>query len=597
MAIRNSYIVTKALNRYLRGSVIVAISGHLITTTDAVVVSWLISQKAFTAVNTVIPILTLFSFLMIMLSTGASISISKSLGRRDTEKVNLSFSASVVGAIIIGFIIAGITFIFTSDIVKVLVHGDKSLSFFAYQYLQNYCYAIPFLTIAGVVGNSVRTDGNSNLVSSAVWTGLIINIILDIIFIRYLDLGIKGASWATAINYFIVLIICLFHFLSRNNTIRWSNNIKKYLSQIILNCKLGFSTSLANLMLAITLFVINIIMLHFQGQEGIYCWAVCYQIFLILQMIILGIDSSIFALGGTLLGEDDVKGLDFLYRKSAIYLLIFVIVLSSAIILFPEFFGKIFGNRGEDKLDLLPIVLKIFSIFLLPYALCMQVRSIYTILERSRLSLGICLWIFVLMILFVYGFNLFRINPIWWSFPISAWLLLIFVFFYSLIIHLKNRNLRIFSLIPNFISDPSFNVSVGINDKELNKTEEEIQEFLTKQNLNEEKITLIVSVTQSIMENILKNFLETTKKKGYFDLNVRKKGSEIIVIIKDDGRRLDQREESELLTDLNCQQDEKTYKNLNSECRDFTSNYFYMNDQNTFTLNFALNNIKEAVSK
>ena len=75
MAERNSYIVTKALNSYLKGSVIIAISSHLVTTTDAVVVSWLIGSKAFTAVNVVIPVLAVYSAIMIMLSTGASIII------------------------------------------------------------------------------------------------------------------------------------------------------------------------------------------------------------------------------------------------------------------------------------------------------------------------------------------------------------------------------------------------------------------------------------------------------------------------------------------------------------------------------------------
>ena len=588
MTDRNPYIVTKALNSYLKGSVIIAISSHLVTTTDALMVSWLIGPKALTAVNIVIPVLALFSTLMIMLSTGASISISKALGHRDKEAVNLSFSSSFLGAMLLGVISAFVTYKFASDIVSFLTHGDDSLFEYSLQYLKTYCYGIPFLIMAGVLGNVARTDGNTRLVSIAVWIGIILNVILDVVFVGFLNYGIAGAAWATAINYLLVLIICLFHFVSRDNTIKWSSDFRHYFIRIVKNCKLGFSTSLANLLLAVSLFAINSLMLRYQGDEGIYCWAVCYQIFLILQMLLSGIDASIFAIGGVLLGEDDVTGLDFLYRRSAIYLIITVIVLSGAIIFFPEFFGNLFGNKGEDRLDLLPSVLKIFSIFLLPYALIMQVRAVYTILERGKLSLFLCIAIFSLMILFVFIACVLNLNPIWWSFPISAWFLLFFVFIYSSIIHFRNKNLRLFSLIPKTVPDPAFNTSVSLNEESVHKAESDITSFLQDHKINTDETGRIINLTDRIINIMLQNLLKDKKKKRFFDINTRIKTNKIIIILKDDGNRLDQEKENEIINglDINLEkeksQDPEATKYIN-----FTTNYFYMNEQNTFTLSFG----------
>lgn len=579
MAHRTSYIVTKALDSYLKGSVIVAISGHFVTTSDAVVVSWLIGSKAFTAVNIVIPILTLFSSLMIMLSVGASISISKGIGTRNRDQVNQSFSSSVIGAVIIGVVSAVLTYKFTPEIVKVLSHGDPTLTYYANQYLRIFCFAIPLLIIAGVIGNVVRTDGNSRLVSIAVWIGLVINVGLDILFVGPLKLGVAGAAWASAVNYLLVVIICLFHFGSRNNTIRWSNNIKRYLAGIWKDCKLGFSTSLSNLLLAVSLFVINSIMLHYEGNEGIYCWAVCYQIFLILQMLLSGIDTSIFAIGGTLLGEDDVVGLNFLYKRSVIYLIIGVGILIAAIVLFPEFFGRIFGNRGEDKLDLLPGVLKIFSLFLLPYALIMQVRAIYTILERSTLSLFLCIAAFALMMVLVYLASFFQVDPIWWSFPISSWFLLLFLVVYTAVVYFRNKNVHFFSLIPKQISDPSFNVSVALDAAEITSTENEMTSFLQSHGEEDPRLTYAVDMTGKVMDNILDYAWNDSKKKRYFDVNVRVKNGKVLVIMKDDGKRLDRLKELEIMTVLNQGGGNNTVP--------FSANYFYMNEQNTFTLSFG----------
>ena len=588
---RNPYIITKALNSYLKGSVIIAISGHLVTTTDALIVSWLIGSKAFTAVNLVIPVLTIFSSLMIMLSTGASISISKALGNREKEEVNLSFSSSVVGSLILGIVSSIITYKFTDNIIQYLVHGDKTLYYYATEYLKNFCYAIPGLIAAGVIGNIVRTDGNTRLVSIAVWIGIITNIILDIIFIRILGYGIGGAAIATAINYFVMLLICLYHFFTRYNTLHWSDNIKDYFIRVIKNCKLGFSTSLNNIFLGITLFLINNIMLRYLGNEGIYCWAVCYQILLILQMLLSGIDTSIFAIGGVLLGEDDVAGLSFLYKKSVIYLVIGVLILSGLIIFFPEFFGKLFGNKGEDKLDLLPEVLKIFSLFLFPYAIVMQVRAIYTILSRSVLSLMLCIMEFAIIILIVYFTSVYETSRVWWSFPVSSWVLLFFLLLYTLIIYYRNKNIHYFSLIPKSVADPTFYRSIPLTEEGVSEAKKDIDTFLTEEKINQENAKFVSTVTGFIINNILEQLLQDhkTKIKRFFDINIRIKGSKIIEIIKDDGDRIKREQETELITRFN--EEIAKIRNQGESNKiglpGLTTSYFYMNEQNTFTLTFS----------
>lgn len=586
MAQRNPYVITSALNSYLKGSVIIAISGYLVTATDALIVSWLIGTKAFTAVNLVIPLLTFFSSLMVLLGTGASISISKALGRRERQTVNLSFSSTFVAAIAIGIVAAVITYRFTDEIVRYLVHKDPVIEEYAAAYLKNFCYAVPFLIVAGVTGYIIRTDGNTKLVSGAVWTGIVSNVILDIVFIRYMNMGIAGAAWATAINYFLKFIICLFHFVSHDNTIGFSVQFKKYLRQLADNCRLGFSTSLNTLLPAVTLFVINSLMMKYQGAEGIYCWAVCYQVFLILQMILSGIDTSIFALGGVLMGEDDVTGLNFIYRRCFLYLTLAVIALSVLIIIFPEFFGHFFGNKGEDRLDLLPLILKIFSFFLLPYALIMQVRSIYTILERGILSLFICISPFVLMILLIWISCVYNPAVLWWSFAISAWTLFVFLLIYTAIIHFRHKNLRIFSLIPKIVAGPVYNISVALNEADKSETVSEIKNFLTQHDISSSRMGYVATIMDKVIDSIIKD-LQNSRKNKYFDINVRIKDNEIIIILKDAGNRLDEERGREVIADLNKVQVPQDDDASNRSCRQvFTTNYFYMNNQNTITINF-----------
>lgn len=585
---RSPYLVTKALNSYLRGSVIIALSGHLATTTDAIVVSHLIGPKALTAVNIVIPILTLFSSIMILLGAGAAISIAKNLGLRESGKVNLSFSSSLTMSILFGIFIGVITYFFTPTIIKYLVHDDQSVQNYAQQYLATFCLVAPILITAGVLERIVRTDGNTRLVRIAVWTGIILNVILDIILVGYTDLGISGAAWATGINYLITLLICLFHFVSRNNTLGWSYDYKKYFRQITKNCRLGFSTSLNTFLAGVCLFVINTLVIKIQGSEGIYCWAVCYQIFLIMQMLLSCVDTSIFAIGGVLYGEDDMTGLNFLYKRCLLYIIITVIILAGIIILFPEFFGSIFGNKGEDKLDMLPMVIKIFALFLLPFALVAQVRSIYTIIERSRLSFFLCIASYTLIIVFAYGFPILNKGIFWWSFPASSWLLFLILLTATVIIHLNNKNLRIYSLIPVSEPCPSLNVSVSLDINDIKKTDIKIEDFLKKEGIDLKKVTLISEYCEKAMENIFQKLSTENLKQRFFDIHLRIRKDDIILILKDDGPRLTSDEEAQIMSSIfveDPQLGSDAYGDKN-KCNE-GAYYFYLNDQNTFTLKFC----------
>lgn len=586
---RNSYIITQALNHYLRGSVFIAISGHLVTTTDAIVVSWMLGHEALSAVNIVIPIITLISSLMILLGVGGAISVANAMGEGNNQKMSVSFTSSVLAAVFTGIIVAVLSYIFCNNIVDFLIHKDLIEKNYAFRYLQAFCYAMPLLIVAGVLEHIIRTDGGTKLVRIAVAIGFIVNVVLDIILVGFTYMGIAGAAWATGINYLLIFGICLFHFGSRNNNLKWSWKIKKYAKQFLETCKIGFSTSLNTILLAVTLFVINFIMLKSLGNEGIYCWAVSYQIFILLQMLLNGIDTSVFALGGVLVGEDDVSGLYYLYRRCILYLLISVVTLSLLIIIFPEFFGMIFGNRGTDKQHLLPSVLKIFSLFLLPYALVAHVRTIYTVTGRRWLSLSLSVLPFALMILAVYllafnhiyGLRVLPADLIWWGFPVSSWLLFIVLLIATWLAHERNKNLRMYNLIPKIEPGPSLNLSVALNAGDVKEVEDRVDDFLNNEKVGSILKSFVSTICKNAMEGILNNFKEEDIKDRYFDLHLRIMNNRINAIFKDDGKRISIHQEDEILSDLNPDDNPSHISTANSFApyKSFAQ-FLYLNNQN-----------------
>ena len=155
-----------------------------------------------------------------------------------------------------------------------------------------------------------------------------------------------------------------------------------------------------------------------------------------------------------------------------------------------------------------------------------------------------------------------------------------------------------FSLIPKKVTDAAYFASIPLQLDSVVAIKDELADFLKKEDINSAEITFSMNVTGEIMDNILKKLMAENKKNRFFDINVRIKNDRIIVILKDDGTRLDRDNEEEIISRLN-QEMQKLQPGGEVSSRDsddFSANYFYMNEQNTFTLTFGGSALRQTTS-
>lgn len=585
MKTRNPYLVTQALKTFMWGSILAAVSSQLATTTDAIVVSNLIGPNAISAINLMTPVLTVFSCLMILFGIGASIIAAKAIGRRDENAANGVFTAAILSSAGSGIILAIVTFIFSPFIVEVLTGGNEEIYPLALSYLQVMCVSVPFMMMAGVVENFVKTDGNPKVVMVAVIAGSCLNLILDIVFVKWLNMGIAGSAWATGLNYLLAIILCFWHFKSPRNSLKWridKENIGNYVKQSVSQ---GFPMSINTLLLGGVIMVINYIVLFAQGADGIYCWSVCLQLFMIMQMVLTGIGSSIYSIGGILVGEQDMEGLTILNRKSILYTVASLTVVTVIILIFPQFFGELFGSRSDNPVTILPFALRAFSIMLVPYSIVALLRSTYQILGHIGLSLFLSIIQLLLMTGFVWGFSYISPVVLWWGFPSSSVALLAGVIIYTFYIHGKNHELRPVTLIPEKEDSESLSISVKMDEKSAGEADKKVTEFLKQQSIDDLTLYKVRLNCEELMHNIVNHAISKRKEKHYFDLRIRVKKDTVNVLLKDDGRPFNPVMKSEdLKIDRENPEDKLGLRIVNATSDNIS--YKYMYDQNIVMLSF-----------
>lgn len=581
---KNPFLITKALKRFLWGSIFAAVASQVATTTDAIVVSHTLGPDALSGVNVVIPVLSVFTAIMLLFGVGASVVASKAIGANDSGKVNGVFSTCVLSAALIGFVLAFATYFFTPEIISVVSQKNERISGYAFTYLQKMCLAIPFLIIAGVIENFVKTDGHPRLVVAAVSAGAIVNLVLDIVFIRFMGLGVAGAAYATVINYLIALIVSSFHFGSPHSSIKWKLDFRRFGNFFKSSFKEGISTCLNSLLIAGCIYSVNMIVLRIQGADGLYCWSVCFQIFLIMQIVLTGVSSSTFALGGMLVGEEDYKGLVILDRKCLLYLILSLLCVTAVILAIPAEFGILFGNGGADTENMLPFSLRVFSLMLVPYTIVGQLRTIYQIIGRNHLSLSLSISQLVVMVIFVFAFSFIGERVMWWGFPASAVSLFLFVIVYSSVIYFTRKGVRWLTLIPKSETFPALNISVGTDNESISSAKEKLENFLTDNNVRKTIISEVDAASDKLIEIIAshdKNRIQKTRTE-FFDLHVRLKDDAIVIVIKKEGKPVDELKDCE--TSFEKESGDR-------ECPSMSENlkisYKYIYDQNIITLSFG----------
>ncbi len=128
--------------------------------------------------------------------------------------------------------------------------------------------------IVGGVGPAlnmlIRGEGKMKAAMKIVFIGMIINIILDPIFIKVFDMGIEGAAVATVISQFIYLIGDFVYFKFGKSVIKLSRKSFKLSMDIMPKILgVGFSGMLMQIMTAVQLAILLRLMSSYGGDNSI----------------------------------------------------------------------------------------------------------------------------------------------------------------------------------------------------------------------------------------------------------------------------------------------------------------------------------------
>ena len=156
-----------------------------------------------------------------MLAVGANSYIARLLGAKREEDANRVLSTAFFLAGLFGVIVMVLGLVFMTPMVRML-GATATCEEYAIDYASYVLLAAPFMACNFVMNQSLRAEGSALLSMFGMGIGGVLNCILDPIFIFGLDMGVAGASLATAISKLISFVVLIFPYLTRRSILRLS---------------------------------------------------------------------------------------------------------------------------------------------------------------------------------------------------------------------------------------------------------------------------------------------------------------------------------------------------------------------------------------
>lgn len=286
-----------------------------------------------------------------LLAVGANSYIARLLGAKKAEKASNVLSTAFFLAVAFGVVIMVLGLGFMTPMVRLLGATDTCEEY-AIQYATYVLMVAPFMAASFVMNQCLRAEGGALLSMIGMGFGGILNCFLDPIFIFTLDMGVAGASIATAISKLVSFGILLFPYLNRRTTLRISIKLfqcsKDNLYQIV---SVGSSSMFRSGLAVVSAIVLNNIAGNI-SDSVLAAIGVTNKIMMFPFSVFLGFGSGLQPVAGFNWGAKRFDRVRECYRFSAWVAVIGAVILA---VLLGIFANPVIGLFSETDTEVLAV--------------------------------------------------------------------------------------------------------------------------------------------------------------------------------------------------------------------------------------------------
>lgn len=343
-------------------SILMVLISSVYGVVDGLFVSNFAGKTPFAAINLVWPAIMVVSSLGVMVGVGGSALVAKIKGEGDEVKANKVFSMLIEFSVAVGLVLGILSFVFMPQIVDWL-GSDQQMAYYSILYGRMLAAALPFSILQMTFTPFFMTAERPDLGTKFTIICGLVNIVLDAIFIGWLQWGIAGAAAATIASQMVGSIGPLLYFSTKRNhsslkiriiSIEWYP-IRKA-------CVNGSSEFVANISFSVVSMCYNWQLMQYLGQAGVAAYGIIMYAGMIFYSVVSGYNIGVSPIIAYNYGANDRKEMHSLLKHSLIIMGVIDLVCLVSSELSAPLVARIFVGYDAELLQLTTVAFRIYMI-------------------------------------------------------------------------------------------------------------------------------------------------------------------------------------------------------------------------------------------
>ncbi len=315
----------------------------------------------------------------------AAIALGKGAQERARHILGNGFSMLIIFSILV----SSITYTFMEPILLFTGASVNTIGY-ATEYLSIYLIGTLFVMITLGLNSYITVQGRPSVAMWSVIIGAALNIILDYIFIFTLNMGVKGAAYATIISQAVSAIFVLRFLIFRADSLPLLLSYLRPKLKIVLPIlALGASPFVMSSTEALVGFVLNGSLKEY-GDIHISSMAVIQSALLLAGIPMTGFSQGFMPIASYNYGAGNKSRVVECFKISIAIMAIFNFTLVLFMILFPQVIASLFTN-DQELIIMVKRVLPTFFLGMTLFGVQRTCQSMFIALGQAKISIFIAL--------------------------------------------------------------------------------------------------------------------------------------------------------------------------------------------------------------
>ncbi|MFP4258209.1 MAG: MATE family efflux transporter [Desulfovermiculus sp.] len=533
---RRQNLVAEKFRQYLLPTILMTMSTSMALVVDGIIVGNLLGARELAALNLTMPLTLCFSTLFAMVGVGGSTLMSMARAGRDEEGVAAIVTLSTALLAGGGVLFSVLGTIFLPQITRALSSQAE---------LQSLVSAYAWVTLLGapvqilVPGLTffIRSDGAPNFASKVLIVANIVNLSMDVVYMRFLGMGIEGAGLATVTGYSVGAVMVGIYLLRPGHGLSFvlpRKAICRRTGEILVT---GLTSALGQIFLFVKILALNHIVLMTLGTAGMVAFSVCISCLSLVSMFISGATQAMMPIVGAMYGEKDWQGIRFTLHKALSFMAWSSLLLILVFELIPQWVMACYGVHDPEKVAVGVHALRLFAPSLLGVGFSFVVMYYFQAVKQRGLSVATSVVQGLLVVPCAYLLSrIWGGTGIWLSFIISELATVAFIAGMARVKRANNpgRYSSVF-LFPTPEDGRFMDVTLFSSSQDASRISEQVADFAGKQGLEPQKAMMVGLAAEEMTELITRHSYEG-KANRPIDVMVHLDPKDVILRFRDGGR-------------------------------------------------------------